>query len=377
MIPDLPSDVQQALLLHLTLPIGEADVAIVAELLVGKNRGARFWQAPSPSSSPSPSLRLAVARVLSVGCLRFLLAVGGERERTVLRHGRRQRGRLWDAHLNVDVDPSFSPMAFSLVWNLATTVLPLALGRGEKSSLAELSRDERTTLKRALTLPARTAFDHVWCALALENCAALRLPDAVDVAVRRNLSASSPLCALLAPDDPDRADVDVAALLAPSVVRLLEVTDSAIAAAFVRSLKQIWTRSLDAVEFAARCQAFTRLLLALVGAFDAHQRLDLLGPVARLLAAVPVVLPHDARARLLQRPGVTTMADRDRVVAALQGLCDVALVLDQLRGRLQGERYGDDRYDEAQLALRVLDDDLAPHRGALATFTRALTATVG
>ena len=372
----IPADVDRALLAPLSLPVGEADVALVAEQLVGKSRGERFLQPPT-SPEPSPTLRLAVARVLSIGVLRFLLSSGGDKERAVLRSGRRQRGRLWDAGLNADVAAGFSPMAFDLVWNLGTIVLPLAQQRAEQSVLIELSREERRILKRAVFSPAQTAFDHAWCVLAMEHRSSLRLPDVVDDVVRRGLLGASPLCALFAPDEVPAADVDVDALCAPALVRLLEVTDVALSAALQRRLRHVWSRSADGAEFITRCQTFTRTVQTLLRALDESARLDLLGPVAALLASIPELLPKDARARLLQRTGVTTMADRDRCVEALQGLCDIALALDDVRFRLQDERYGDERYEEAQLALRVLDDRLTPHRPALAAFTRALSGAVG
>ena len=113
------------------------------------------------------------------------------------------------------------------------------------------------------------------------------------------------------------------------------------------------------------------------GAVTGQARLDLITPIAKLVAAIPELLPKDARARLLNRTGVTTMADRDRAVEALQGICDLALALDEIRARLQDERYGDARYEEAQLGLRVLDDVLAPAREDVAAFTRSLSGTVG
>jgi hypothetical protein len=382
----IPTDLERALVVPLSLPIGEADVAIVAEILVGKTRGERFMQAPA-AAIPSEALRLAVARVLAVGVLRFFMASGGQRARAVLRPdangiGRRQRGRLWDPALNVDLDPAFSPMAFALVWNLSTIVLPLAQKRAEQSVLIELSRDERKILKKAVTSSAKTAFDHALCALALEHRGGLRLPDVVDDAVRRGLLAASPFCALMLADEPagpgPANDVDVDALCAPGVMRLLEVADDAVAAAFCKRLRHLWSRSSDGKEFIARCQAFVRVLQTLLRALDESMRLDLVGPIARLVANIPEALPHDARARLLQRPGVTTMADRDRTVEALQGICDLALALDDVRARMQDERYGDDRYDEAQLTLRVLDDTLgAKQREAVAAFRRALSGAVG
>ena len=78
------TSVDELLTRSFALGLGESDVAIVAEMLMGKNRGDRFAVAPS-SPSPSPLLQQALARILAAGCLRYLLGSGGAQARTVLR----------------------------------------------------------------------------------------------------------------------------------------------------------------------------------------------------------------------------------------------------------------------------------------------------
>ncbi len=381
--------VEDALTRPLRLPIGEADAALVAELLVGKNRGDRFQVPLSAGVVPSQPLRLAVARTLSTGVLRFLLGAGGARPRTVLRNGRRVHGRLWDGPLNSGMSATFSEMPFDFLIKLCTVVLPLSERRQEtlqRSALADLSRDERKSLNRAAPQQALTAFDHVFCALAVENRGALRLQEAVDAPLRQWLVQASPLAALFCADEArnpasdageGRDAIDVDALCAPDLIRLLELCDDALAGALVRRLKSVWTRSADGDDFSRRCHAFARNIQTLLRALDEARRLDLIGPVVRLVAALPGELPADARARLVRLPGVVTMADRDRVVASLAAIVDVGAGLDVLRGRLVNERYGDDRYEESQLALRVIDEHYLPRRDALAAFSRALTGAVG
>lgn len=406
-----PSDLDEALLAPLALRLGEADVAILAEQLVGKSRGERFQQAP-PLPTPSTTLRLAVARVLATGCLRFLLQSGGGRARSVLRNGRRQRGRLWDPALNAGFDATFSALPLTLLWDLATVVLPLAERRQEtlqRSVLAELTREERRALVRALPKPmtstaapktaATTAtattthlLDHVFVVLALEHRNSLRLPDVVEEVVRQALIGCSPLAALFYADEavPDgggtgggkgaddaHIGAGIAALCAPGPVRLLEVCDGALGDALLKRLRLVWSRSADGADFTRRCARFAGRVRSLVDGLEQNRRLDLLGPVARLVAALPDELPGDARARLVRLPGVTTMSDRDGVVTALNGIVDLALVLDDVRARMQAERYGDDRYEEAQLTLAVLDDVLKPRRDAVTAFARALSGAVG
>ena len=52
-------------------------------------------------------------------------------------------------------------------------------------------------------------------------------------------------------------------------------------------------------------------------------------------------------------------------------------VMGRLRDVLAMERYGDDRYEEAQVFLRMYADEYAPSRAAVETLYRGLTGAVG
>ena len=395
------TSVDELLTRSFALGLGESDVAIVAEMLMGKNRGDRFATAPAASSSsgssPSPLLQQALARILAAGCLRYLLGSGGAQARTVLRDlmndvisdgatGRKQRrhGRMWDPPLNVGFAPAFSDMPMDFLWKLGTIVLPLVEKRKEtlqRSVVVELTRDEKKALARARPLPATQPLDHVFCVLALRNKEALRLPDSIEALYVSRLVQASPLAALFyvdeaGDDDGGSDDIAVDVLLLPQHVRLLELCDVALGAALVRRLHVLW-RSGNADELVRRCRRLRGRLQSWVRALDEAGRLDLLGPICQVVAAIPVELPQDARARLVRLAGVVTMADRDRVVAAVDSVVSLSVLLDELTTRMQAERYGDDRYEEAQLTLRVLGDVWAPRRDAVFAFSRALTGAVG
>jgi hypothetical protein len=82
---------------------------------------------------------------------------------------------------------------------------------------------------------------------------------------------------------------------------------------------------------------------------DDAGRLDLAGVLVEFACALPAALPVDTRAQLVRLPGVTTMADRDRVVAAVAAAFQIVDDL-QRRGQLVADsRYGDDRWTEARV----------------------------
>jgi len=381
---DAPAEpVADALVRPLTLPVGDADVVIVAELLCGRARGERFKVAPS-SATPSPDLRLALARTLAVGTLGWLVDAG-QAPRTVLRAGRPVEGRAWDAALHVDdagapFSLRFSPAPVAFLLNLCVHVLPLVVaGHGSTQRHAhELAT--RALQTRARPTPATMRGDHAFYALAHENAGRLGLEHGVARALRAVLRRASPLSALFAPDDVtdgcDGGDDDVATLVGPGAVRVLELLEGPLGLAWARTPRAL-LGAADVDELVARADATVRRAGALVQALDVARRLDLLAPVVALVTALPEAWAGDVRARLLRVPGAQTMADRDRGVDALRRLADVGGLLDDVRARLGELRYGDERFAEARLTLALLRDRFAPHRDALASAVRKLTGVVG
>ena len=78
----------------------------------------------------------------------------------------------------------------------------------------------------------------------------------------------------------------------------------------------------------------------------------------------------------MRLPGVTTMADRDRVVSAVGAVFEVLDVVDEVGRALAATRYGDERFVEARLVAGLLEP-LQRERAALDGVRRALTNVVG
>jgi hypothetical protein len=389
----LPRDVDDALAAPVSLALGEADVLLVAERLVGRVRPDRFRVPPSSSSTPSPSLRLAVARTFAVGSLAWLHAAGGHAPRTVLRRPLdvgdagvrdvvsplrggvvRCTGRLEDAALNVgegalDLRCSTAPLAF--VWDLCVDVLPSA-----SSSSSSSSSSSRAAIPQPA--PAATTGDHVFCALAHEHLGGLDLDGAQQESLARGLRRASALAALWRPEDaahPLAVD-DVATVVSPGLVRVLECVEPALSRTWRRAVAQTWSVE-DAAAMEARWRALASSAAAFLRALDAAGRLDLCGPVVAVVSAWAQEAPSDPRPRLLRVPGVATMADRDRLIAAVVAVADLAAAVEDVRGRLLACRFGDDRFDEARVALPLLEQHWLPVRPVVEAFVHRLTGRVG
>ena len=373
---DVREDVAQALVRELALDIGEADVAIVATVLSGGPRSDRFRAAPS-STTPSPTLRLALARIFATGALAYL-AEHGTRPRTVLRRGRRRTGGLLDADVNVDETGApfalrFSPAVVEFVMRLCVHVLPLAPTSAASTRAREVA--ERAALAHAMPSPSTAPGDDVVYALAAANVDRLELSPTLVHALRGALRGASPLCALLSPEDTSAGDVDVDALLSPGAVRVLECLHDVVAAAWARAPRAVWLAP-DLDGLVARSRAVCAMAARYLRALDEARRLDLAGPVVALAGAAATAWPSDARARLLEKTGVVAMADRERAIAALRAVADVAADLDALRARMAAERYGDDRFEEAQLVISLLRDQWLPRRDDVAAAVQRLVGAV-
>ena len=156
----------------LSLAIGEADVYLVAEALLGQRRTERFEQPPQ-TPAPSATLTLALARLLPIGLLRFIGAQGGERAGRVLRR-RGDRVVLIDValgdddafHVDLDDDAAFSLRVSSAwptaVWQLARDVMPLVQPRPhDRGGLRELDPAERHRLLTSSPPAATLSGDHL------------------------------------------------------------------------------------------------------------------------------------------------------------------------------------------------------------------------
>ena len=98
---------------------------------------------------------------------------------------------------------------------------------------------------------------------------------------------------------------------------------------------------------------------------------------ARLLAGAWADAPEDVAQRLLAGAGVVQRAQRDALLRALARLVRVGARLLALRDALARERFGDARYEEAQLWLEIHDTLLRPHHGRLDALVNHCTGRLG
>jgi|GEM_PF-1442619 len=386
----LPRRVDEVRQAPLSLGVGEADVYLLAESLLGQRRLERFEVAPS-SAAPSDTLTLALARLLPVGLLRFIGSQGGERAgRALRRNGQRVDVvdlALSDAVDDVAVDFD-DPHAFTLrvssawptaVWVLATDLMPLVEKRREHtftSGLAGLGRTDRQRLRTSLPPPATLSGDHLAYACAVDCLPRLGLPTAFETLMARAFAAGSPLAHLYRLDDGELRHLDVDALLRPPLSRSLELLGPGLASSWHRQVRRVLSHSADIDEVIARCTVVSHHLTRLVEAMDRACRLDLLESVVAFLGTLAEAIPAETRGRLLRLPGVTTMADRDRVVAAVAGIFGVVDVVDRVAAGVATARFGDDRFVEARVTAGAMAP-LAITRPALEAARRALTGVVG
>jgi hypothetical protein len=130
-----------------------------------------------------------------------------------------------------------------------------------------------------------------------------------------------------------------------------------------------------------RGRAAGRALEASIAAADAAERRDLLRPMLRALAALPSrVLTgggEAVRKRVVSLQGWTSIKERDEMLSVVRAVCELGARMQRVREACVLERYGDDRYEEAQLFLRAFAEEFAERRAALDDLARALSNTVG
>jgi hypothetical protein len=369
--------------IHLNAVEGEA--LRVAELIVGHGRSGMLPPSIELGASPRPELLEAVARTFAASTMTFLLR-GGRPPRTVLRGARRRSGRLWDPSLNDGFDLRFSRATHDLWLQLVRTVVPVAHRKRRPSSpeQAAPTRDDRRIVRDASNRNAESTGDFVLLALAHENAAHFGLPQSLEEVLRQGLRRASPLALLFGLDDPtlekDEVRPRIAALIAPGPMRVLECLDDALCDAWCNRFRYALLHAENLEQFTLRMRGFAFVLQTYADAMDRAHRTDLLRVVARFLAAVPrrgIPQGLDVRNHCLRIPGVTSMADRDNALGAILAVLDVRVAVDELRRRLMNERYGDDRYEEAQVVLRMIEEELDPHRAGLDELARAVSGVVG
>lgn len=374
----------------------EGDALRVAEVLVGKHRGS--LPTKIALEAPSPALCEAVGRTLAAACMQLLLNNGGAELRTVLREERegreqgtpgmrRKTGRLWDPELNELFDVRFGRASRSFWVATTNKLVPLAHKKRRPTTPQEaaVTREDKKLVKDVAPDGFDGVGDLLFLAIAHENIAGLGLPPSLEDLLRHELRTASPLALLACPDDPDIDERGARGLLhtltAPAPIRCVECLDKLLVEGWLVRFRMAVIHSADRDEFMGRLRAFARVLRIWLALLDGAGRLDLSRSVVRFLADLPARgLPAglDLRNHCLRLGGTTSIAQRDEALRALGDVLELRLAVDEARVRLSGERYGDERFEEAQLFLRMLDSDLgASKRGPLDAMARTVSGAVG
>ncbi len=378
-----PYDNAHGLATHLSAD--EGDSLAVLDALLGFSRADAVRGAVDLGEPRPEFLRLA-ARHIAVAVSRWLTEAGGHRERSVLRAARREAGRVWDEALVGDWAPAFSKSSVDF-WLGAVRNLPaLDAERSAIASDGPGSRKKRRVLKEILpvTEGGRDG-DWIFFLMAHRAVPGFALAAEDERQVLRALRRASPLAGLFALDlqeDKDTLAAErVSWLFAPGTVRILECAQDRIAKAWEQTLLSLWSRNDTVPNLLPLWRSANRALYSYVAAANAAGRCDLLRPLLRVLALVPtkVILGGGdvARAKVIALPGWTSIKERDEMLASVRALTDLGARMNRLREELVLERYGDDRYEEAQLFLRAYSEEFAEKRASLDDLSRGLSNTVG
>lgn len=367
------------------LKAAEGDALRIAELLVGHGRSGAL-PPTIDVKEPSDALSEAVARTVAAGCLQFLLSKGGSKERLALRDGRRKSGRLWDGAQNDLFDMRFTRATRTFWLTVTRELVPLShrKRRPPTPEQAQVTRSDRSVVKGVAPQGFDGVGDLVFFALAHEHAASLQLPPALEEGLRHELRRAVPLPLLFGPDDPDiderAAHALLRTLMAPGPLRVLECIDDALVDAWVSRFRFVLIHADDRVAFLAHMRAFSRTLQTWLTLLNEARRFDLARAVVRFVAMIPSrAMPPglDVRNHALRLPGTASIAERDEALRTMLGVLDLRLTLDAVRAELVEQRYGDERYDEAQIVVRMLDEELGPARAAVDALARTLSGNVG
>lgn len=366
-----------------TFDAAEGRALEVLALLLGRTRGA-VVTAPAKFEAPRPALLAAGARRIARSVGQYLSLDGGYRERTFLRDGRRASGRVWSPSLGVDFAPRFTTASRSL-WLGAAATLPTLAGL---DASADAVRKASRALEALVDTGSTKSGDWVFYAIAHETVRAFRLTALDEQAIQRRLREGSPLAALLYAEGDANRDAKRDAmlgrfrrLLARDAVRVVECVEDRLARSWSRRASQVWASRLSPEELTRRWSALGVTLNAWLDAIDEARRMDLARPLITFvdgLARGPFSAGGEAvRQSLASAPGLRDLRERDGLISAAASVADVGVRLLRRREELAGERYGDERYEEAQVYLREADRALTPARRSIEGTARSLSGVIG
>ncbi len=328
---------------------------------------------------PSPQLIRIGAERLAIHLHRHLLRSGGDRERTVLRGGRRATGRLWDPALNEGFGLRFTAASINLWLGLVQGMLHPPKRRPDLGQ----------RLGRCARVEGTESGDWLFYARALAHLPRLPIetgdPHSADDLLGRRLRSGSPLAVLwsLSPHLAERAATSnlLERLLGAGSVRIAECLDGALLPAWTEALSRALHQSPSLDPFVARAAGAALVLGGWLDALDRRERLDLAAGVMRFLAALPDLLGSPSidrvRADLASRYLPRTVHERQRAEHALAGVLAVGVRLAELDDRFAALRYGDPRWDEGQLYRAAFADLLAPQLDRIRALERGLRGVIG
>lgn len=332
-----------------------------------------------PATSPGLSkprdvlLRHGAAR-MARACGQWLVDEGGWRERRVLRGARRARGRAWDASLGAGFSLRCTNFSRDL-WLRGAEVLPSLVG-----GRAGEHRAVRVRLRTLIPVEPTDCGDWIIGALAWRTLPRFRLPPAVEATMLEVLRTASPLVALMAPAPGAAAPLEACdALLRGPAARLVECGEDRLAGAWHDAALAAWRDGGSTA--AARWNALASTMQGWCARCEAVARGDLLRPAARAFGAVFRGCfargGEKVRGQLSRSSGLRSVSERDELLAAVAAFIEVGDGLLRVRDGLAVERYGDPRYDEAQVVLADIDELLGTMRPGIAGVGRALRGEVG
>lgn len=373
-------------LLHLTAAEGGAIAVLDALLGVG---GLRERPAVElPAGSVRHELMLAGAERMRVACMRFLVESGGWRQRYVIRNGKRVEGRIFDPAFVDDFYLRFSqstdhfwPEVARVVYELRAPPDLRALAKGGETK----STRKQKRLLRDL-FPSSTigdTGDWLFFTLARRHMGALRLEPEDTVALGKRLVQASPLATLIYIDDSaddSVLDAKFERLFEPSTVSIVESVGDRLVENWCSNFEGTWQARHQLPQYIARCQALSRTIRSFIRVADKAKRLDIVLPVAQFAAHIATKLlpPAEAlRASITALSVVPNIEQRNTAIAATAEIVGLGTEMLRLRNNLALERYGEDRYEEAQIFVLVFDRIASAHVNRFEALTRALSDTLG
>lgn len=359
---------------------GEARALEVLDLML-RGRQVRI-AVDVPTQLRSEVLDVGAQRLLMTS-MRLLVEQGGRREQTVLKDGRRVRGRIWDPGVLDDLKLEFTEATHGLWLGLCASLEDFS--RSGLQADGGAVRSAARVVRKAVRTQTTASGDWLVYTLFLLNLDKTSISHELQHEFRRRLTAGSPLARLFHLADPKARKLpDTIARLKP----LMDPQSLPICTCLGDLLVDTWSSRIAAIwkthdngDFRVQSAMADRVLRAYLHLLQVHQRLDLAVPLMRLVGClVSEVLPgspdHERRRALAIHPP-KTMVERDQTLTAASRLFDFVPELSALRDELSQERYGDPRYEQAQVFLEASEQFLDSHLPRAESLRLGLSGALG